>query len=397
MPYGAMDRFVEAFRESAGPASDIDASDLQPRLHPMTLSFREAALERDYLNAMRRQTAAVVRFGISLALIVYLLFGALDLWVAAEHVSFTWTVRSLVFIATILLFGLSFTPVFAEYRESFMLPFCLLLGLGVTAILLVVPEGAVDRYYVGYLLIIIGAYTVLGLRFMNATLVSLLLLASYLAVEFQEAGGITGHALNNIAFLVSAFIISAVGGYIYERQRRLAHYRLRVIEFDRARSTHRALHDPLTGLPNRRLLMERLAQAVARDRRYSTVAALLFIDLDAFKTINDTHGHVFGDKLLRCVAERLLKEVRDTDTVARLGGDEFVVLLEDLADPAMAMELAERMLQRFAEPCAIDGVPAPVALSIGCALHPRDGRTSHELLQAADKAMYRMKQDRGRR
>lgn len=397
MPYGTMDRFVEAFRDSAGPASEIDASDLQPRLHPVTLSFRQVALERDYLNAMRRQTAAVVRFGILLALIVYLLFGALDLWVATDHISFTWTIRSLLFLATIVLFGLSFTPLFVEYRESFMLPFCLLLGVGVTAILLVVPPDAIDRYYVGYMLIITGAYTVLGLRFFNATLVAALLLVSYIAVEIQGAGEIAGHALNNLAFLVSTLTISAVGGYIYERQRRLAHYRLRVIEFDRARSMHRALHDPLTGLPNRRLLMERLSQAVARDQRYSTYAAVLFIDLDAFKPVNDTHGHVFGDKLLKCIADRLLEEVRDTDTVARLGGDEFVVLLEDLATPGMADELVERMLQRFEAPCQVEGIAVQVALSIGCALHPRDGRTSHELLQAADKAMYRMKQDRGRR
>lgn len=395
--HGAMNQFIEAFRESVAPAPAMDAGGIEPRLHPVTLRFRQRALERDYVEAMRRQTAAVVRFGIALTLIVYLLFGALDLWVSSDHVSFTWTVRSLVFLLTILLFGLSFTPLFAEHRESIMTPFCLLLGASVTTILLVVPEAAVDQYYAGYLLIIVGAYTVFGLRFFSATLVSVVLLVAYLGVELAGYGRIGAHALTNLAFLVSMLIVSAVGGYIYERQRRLAHYRQRVIEYERARSEHSALHDPLTGLPNRRLFMERAMQAVARDERFQGYAAVLFVDLDGFKPVNDTHGHVFGDKLLKCIAERLRLAVRDTDTVARLGGDEFVVLLEDLAAPADADALLERMLDGFSRPCVIDGVSQPVELSVGCALHPRDGRTARELLQAADKAMYAMKRRRGRR
>ncbi|HEX7047414.1 MAG TPA: GGDEF domain-containing protein [Gammaproteobacteria bacterium] len=390
MQYGAMSQFIEAFRESVHPAPE-NPNSVQPRLHPVTLSFRHRGMERDYLDAMRRQTAAVVRFGIALALGIYFLFGALDLWTSVDHAAFTWTMRSLVFLLTTLLFGASFTPVFVDYREAFMAPFCLMLGVGVTAILLVVPVTAVDEYYVGYILIIIGAYTVLGLRFFNATLVSIVLLALYLAVEmvFREAA--SPRILNNTAFLFSTLIIAAVGGYIYERQRRLAHYRLRVIEYERARSEHSALHDPLTGLANRRLFMERLTQALARDKRFCSFAAVLFIDLDAFKAVNDSHGHDFGDRLLKSVAERLSNVVRDTDTVARLGGDEFAVLLEDLSHPEDASMLAGRIVEDFRVPSEIDGVRVPLGVSIGCALHPRDGKTARDLLQAADQAMYRIK------
>ncbi|HEX7030158.1 MAG TPA: diguanylate cyclase [Gammaproteobacteria bacterium] len=390
MHYGAMSQFIEAFRESVEPAPDNPAS-VQPRLHPVTLGFRHRGMERDYLDAMRRQTAAVVRFGIALALMIYLLFGALDLWLAAEHAAFTWTMRSLVFLVTILLFGVSFTPAFVEFREAVMTPFCIMLGGAVTAILLAVPATAIDEYYVGYILIIIGAYTVLGLRFFNATLVSVVLLGMYLAVELAFRDGASPRILNNAAFLFSTLIIAAVGGYIYERQRRLAHYRLRVIEYERARSEHSALHDPLTGLPNRRLFMERLTRALARDRRFHNYAAVLFIDLDEFKSVNDVHGHGFGDKLLKCVADRLLHAVRDTDTVARLGGDEFAVLLEDLAQPEDAVILVGRIVEDFRAPCRIEDVRVPLGISIGCALHPRDGRTARELLQAADQAMYGMK------
>src|SRR5690606_32554490 len=112
----------------------------------------------------RRQTAAVVRFGILLALVVYLLFGALDLWAVEENQRFTWTMRAVVFVLTAVLFGASFTPLFAEFREVIVVPFCLLLGLGVTAILAAMPAAIADQYYVGYILIIVGAHTVLGLR-----------------------------------------------------------------------------------------------------------------------------------------------------------------------------------------------------------------------------------------
>lgn len=390
MHYGAMSQFIEAFRESVEPAPDNPAS-VQPRLHPVTLSFRHRGMERDYLNAMRRQTAAVVRFGIALALTIYLLFGALDLWLAVEHAAFTWTMRSLVFLATILLFGVSFTPPFVEFREAVMTPFCVMLGAAVTAILLAVPATAIDEYYAGYILIIIGAYTVLGLRFFNATLVSVVLLGMYLAAELGFRDSASPRILNNVAFLFSTLIIAAVGGYIYERQRRLAHYRLRVIEYERARSEHSALHDALTGLPNRRLFMERLTQALARDRRFRNHAAVLFIDLDDFKVVNDSHGHDFGDKLLKCVAGRLRLATRDTDTVARLGGDEFAVILEDLSHAEDAGMLARRIVEDFRVPCEIEDVRVPLGISIGCALHPRDGKTARDLLLAADKAMYRMK------
>lgn len=396
MQFEASNSFIEAFDTDTREAPPR-GGDLQPEMHPATLRFREWSLERDYVQSMRRQTAAVVRFGILLVLTVYLLFGMLDLWIAPNYAGLSWTLRAAVFIATAVLFAVSFTRLFEQHRETFMLPFCLLLGMGMTALLSALPGDDIDQYYAGYMLIIVGAYTVLGLRFVNATFVSLAMLVMYLTVEFLFHSHAGARPINNGAFIFSALIISAVGGYIYERQRRLAHFRLRLIEHERARSEHSALHDPLTGLPNRRLLMERMHRALARDKRYHTYAAALFIDLDNFKPVNDRYGHDFGDKLLRAVAERLKEVVRDTDTVTRVGGDEFVVLLEDLVEPECAELLMQRMLLAFAAPFSIEGEVLRVEMSVGCALDPVDARAPRELLQAADRAMYEMKQRRGRR
>ena len=110
--------------------------------------------------------------------------------------------------------------------------------------------------------------------------------------------------------------------------------------------SHRALHDPLTGLPNRVLLLDRLEAALARIRRHESSLAVLYLDLDRFKTVNDNLGHEVGDRLLQVVGQRLQQTLRPSDSVARLGGDEFAAILADLHDPGEAMQVAERLLGR---------------------------------------------------
>lgn len=154
---------------------------------------------------------------------------------------------------------------------------------------------------------------------------------------------------------------------------------------------YRAYHDSLTGLPNRALLLERLGQEMAHARRSSLQLAVLFMDLDRFKNINDSLGHECGDRLLCQVADRLASCTREGDTVARLGGDEFVVLLPGLGNPEQAARLAREMLSLLSEPFILDGSESYVGASIGVAIFPDDGSLPSELLKKADIAMYRAK------
>jgi diguanylate cyclase (GGDEF)-like protein/PAS domain S-box-containing protein len=157
-----------------------------------------------------------------------------------------------------------------------------------------------------------------------------------------------------------------------------------------------ANYDTLTGLPNRALLAERLARAVVRARRQETRVAVLFLDLDRFKDINDSLGHAAGDRMLKAAAARLLATVRETDTVARLGGDEFTVVLEDLTEPLGAEEMAARIVAAFAEPLDLDGrAETVISPSIGVALYPDHAQAPTDLLKYADTAMYQAK-ERGR-
>lgn len=155
--------------------------------------------------------------------------------------------------------------------------------------------------------------------------------------------------------------------------------------------SHLAQHDVLTGLPNRLLLTERLSQAIGLAHRHSKQVALLFLDLDYFKHINDSLGHSIGDLLLQSVAGRLTKCVRATDTVCRQGGDEFVILLTEIEQPQGATQVAEKLLAAFATPHLIKGHELHVTLSIGISVYPDDGINSDTLMENADAAMYHAK------
>ncbi len=159
-------------------------------------------------------------------------------------------------------------------------------------------------------------------------------------------------------------------------------------------TAHLALHDPLTDLPNRRLLRDRLENSLSRAAREGTAVAVLYLDLEGFKAVNDELGHEAGDRLLVAVAGRLRRCLRGTDTASRLGGDEFVVVLEGVRGGGEALALAERLAGALGEPYPVGGAERTLTASMGVALsaHPHQ-EDPEELLRSADLAMYRSKRE----
>ncbi|MHB9037297.1 MAG: sensor domain-containing protein [Armatimonadota bacterium] len=153
-----------------------------------------------------------------------------------------------------------------------------------------------------------------------------------------------------------------------------------------------AYHDPLTGLPNRLMFSDRLTQTLARSRQKDELLAIMFLDLDRFKFINDSLGHNVGDLLLKAVAERLTQTLRKVDTLARMGGDEFTVIVSDVSGLDDAMLAAERIVTALSEPFLIENHELFVSTSIGVSLYPSDGRNAETLVKNADTAMYRAKE-----
>lgn len=156
---------------------------------------------------------------------------------------------------------------------------------------------------------------------------------------------------------------------------------------------YQAHHDSLTGLPNRPLFNDRLGMAIARAQRKNQKLAVIFIDLDHFKNINDGLGHAVGDLLLQSVANRLGETLREEDTVARLGGDEFIVLLQEVSDSDYAVSVARRILAKLVEPVPLSGKSLHISASIGITIFPQDGRDIESLVSNADMAMYKAKED----
>jgi diguanylate cyclase (GGDEF)-like protein len=178
----------------------------------------------------------------------------------------------------------------------------------------------------------------------------------------------------------------------------LSHYQRRLAEEELHRKAqeewmrHQAFHDPLTDLPNRVSFTEHLGEAMRRARRAEWSLALLFVDLDLFKRVNDSLGHDAGDRLLRIAAERIRGAVREADLLFRMGGDEFTVLLEDVRGPEEAGVVAQRILEAMAEPVQLDHHDVAVSASIGIAMFPRDDVVGERLVKSADTAMYRAKE-----
>lgn len=174
--------------------------------------------------------------------------------------------------------------------------------------------------------------------------------------------------------------------YAIERQRLLVE-----MEEVRKHEHYLAYHDSLTRLPNRQLFYDRLQQALIQAKRYSHLVAVLFLDLDGFKEINDSKGHNVGDRLLQMVSDRLTFNVRASDTVARLGGDEFTILLHGVKNSEDAESVAQKILNAFDEPFAINENDIFITTSIGICMFPFDGNDSDSLIRSADLAMYRAK------
>jgi len=189
-----------------------------------------------------------------------------------------------------------------------------------------------------------------------------------------------------------AVLIVIVGSLLVSS--RISGYHERILHSERQQLDYMAHHDALTELPNRSFFLDRLARSLARARRRDENSALLYIDLDGFKPINDEHGHSIGDIVLRLLAARLREVIRESDTVARIGGDEFAVILEDVRDREFAASVAQKLLQQLSEPVSIGMHSFAVSGSVGIVMFPEQGSNVAQRCEKADKAMYRAKAKR---
>jgi len=207
----------------------------------------------------------------------------------------------------------------------------------------------------------------------------------------QNAGAFTDNDTYLLSALADHAAIAIENARLYEAAQSELKQRREAEEL----ITQLAYHDSLTGLPNRMLFSDRLKVALAQCRRHKDRLAVMMLDLDHFKSVNDTLGHAIGDKLLQAVGERLLQALRESDTVCRLGGDEFLLLLGEMSKPECAEKVADRVMQTIREPFLLEEHLLRITTSIGIAIYPDDGQDEDALVRRADLAMYSAK-ERGR-
>lgn len=370
------------------------------------------ALEAAYQADLEGDKLRMLYVASVLCTVLILCFGMLDIVVLPSNVAGAWTVRAIVVLATMALTAaVRLRPgLFLRHYALCMPAIALGWSVGIEAIILQASptDLAWSSYYAGLLIVSLALYAWTYLRPLQAGLTGALVVGSYVLVAlFGQGMGRQGQwplLAQNGFFLVSANLIGIVSLVLREGFSRqafllknaLAHD-LKLEEEAKRQSQHRSEHDVLTGLPNRARFLRGLDELLAA-RQGAAKVAVLFLDLDGFKPVNDRHGHAAGDHVLTVIADRIRAAIRVSDLAARLGGDEFVIAapLADANAELVVSRMSAALRAAIAEPVEFKGHRLRVSASIGAALCPRDAGGAEELVHLADQDMYEAKRHRGR-
>ncbi|MBL8489892.1 MAG: GGDEF domain-containing protein [Rhodocyclaceae bacterium] len=368
---------------------------------PVFRADREEGFQRELLPEKIRSA----REGCLVAALLFVVLGAVDPIALPSALYTAWAIRIAAVGGLVLVLAATGTALFARRYVAFTTLMYLGAGLAVEALyVLAAPTDlAHGTYAFGVILVILALYVWSYLSLLHAAFVGLLLTLAHLAAGIWNHGLASAWEANNLIVNFCFFLTANLVGMAAHRGRErvlrenyLLRHRLErdleATERDRRQRKYLSEHDSLTGLPNRKHMEKRLGRMLERAERGGHGLAVLFVDLDGFKEVNDGHGHGIGDDVLRVVAKRMLACVRRHDLVARLGGDEFVVAMDLRERGAVAVKRIGRQLaDRIALPIRIGEHSHKVGASIGHAFFPQHGRTAAELLAQADSRMYQVK------
>ncbi|MFC1674040.1 GGDEF domain-containing protein [Pseudomonadota bacterium] len=360
------------------------------KMHVMNLRFLDARLEQDFNKYALPLELLQGRWAIAIGCIAYVSFGLLDFWFAPPDDRVTLTLWRVFFmgLAYSVMFC-SYRPWFARFSPQLFALTGLSAGLGMLTVFSYLDPDVIAYYYPGLMMVAFFTYNFVGTRYIYALGVDLLLLALYNVLAFQW-GYETHLLITHDFYLVTVNMIGGTLGYLTERNRRNLFLRERQLEHEKAFHKERSQHDDLTALFNRRAFFEQGNRMLSSTQRYEHPLSVLMMDVDHFKTINDTHGHGVGDQALKAVACAIQNSLRETDLVGRIGGEEFTAILPETS-LAGAKKLAERIRQTVAEQ-HVEGAGAPVELRISIGVSEAHGDASLDtLLFESDKALMQAK------
>ncbi len=378
------------------PISEEPVSSFSRRgeMDPLTLSFKNPLFEDGYQQSLIPRLKIQSRWAVMIGVLIYLASGVMDPLLMSTHDSLLiWGIRAGVVLVGSWAIWMTKRPSFDRLHPliltltSFAAAFFLLLALSI------IPPHAEEAYSAGIILITFWIDNSVGLRFYHAVRLNILFALSYLFLMETSFHYPQNVVLSREFFIFSSNIIGGITGYLIERQRRKLFIRELELDEERNHQHLRSLHDRLTGLPNRELLDDRIEQAILRSTREKVDSAGLYIDIDGFKTINDTCGHEVGDRILVETTRRILSVLHPENTLSRIGGDEFFLLIENVTEKEDVTNVAERILDVLKSPFFPPGPGKPfhISASIGICLFPFDHCSPKAIIHAADKAMYHVK------
>jgi len=363
------------------------------KMNLLTLAFRDEVFENTYIQSTLDRTRIQGQIAMLVGIFIYIFLGSIDQWfVPPEYSEKVWMIRFTALTVPVTVLVLTLTPIFTHYAHRLLATVGLAAGIGVIGIQMMIPIESAPYYYPLMILVAFYTYNFIATRFIYALIVDISLLISYNLV-FGWLMDYPIHILiSHDIYIISANLIGGSVGYLTEWQRRNLFVSESKLEEERQHHMHRALHDPLTGLPNYDLLNDRIEQAIILGQREGITHSGFFLDLDEFKLINDKLGHSTGDRVLKCIAQRLSSVFRDMDTVSRVGGDEFFILALNIDNEKTASYMSNKMLEEIRKP--IPDIPNEISISasIGICLFPYEGVTVSDIIDRADKAMYKVKE-----
>ena len=368
----------------------------------MTIASREK--ESSFQAFLAKDKIQIMRVMCIMGTILYATFGVLDAWALPSVFNEAILIRSITVLVLAISFTLTFTKYFLKFYE-YIVPIPYLVGaFGLESMLyLAKPEEfATQNYFAGLMLVIMILYSWTHLKLRSLLITTAIILSSYIYVELNK------HSLNNLSiplvisnslYLVSVAVIGFIIHLIREKYMHENHRLQQDLKKSLKQKTieandnaYLANHDELTGLPNRRYIMESLEKSLEIAKEESKLLVFMFLDLNGFKQINDIHGHAAGDTVLKIVSRRLESALRNADSLSRLGGDEFLIgLMMERKNLRQIEPLAKKFADIISEPMRIEGKQLNVGVSIGIATYPIHGESVEVLMDIADKKMYKIK------
>ncbi|MCX8159352.1 MAG: GGDEF domain-containing protein [Candidatus Saccharicenans sp.] len=356
-------------------------------LNPLTLTFGNAELEKKFLESYHGRAVVRFRWAMALAIFLYSMFAVLDsvsvgpLWPWIWFIRFA-IVNPILIVCLLLSFQKRF---FIRYYQEIASLGILVGGGGILAMLALIPDPALYLYSQGLMLILIYNYTFLGLRFIRASLNCLLIIIGFEVVSLR-INPLPRHVfINNNFFLISANLIGMGVAYYLEKLNRdnfLHGISLRKL----------AEVDSLTGLLNRGFFMDEVKRFLSRREKNGEAAAFCILDLDRFKEINDTLGHLVGDEILMNLGQVIARKMRSSDLIGRLGGDELGFFFPEVKNEIDILNIFIKLKTEFQT--VSQGVEWPVTFSVGCVIFGPELRDLFQCYARADRALLRAKQSR---